>query len=128
KSSGEKATASSIAQNVTVTVTKGPLRLLDTPVSFPSPFNPERDKKVTLQYTLSKDTNIDLIIMKESGEIVKRITIQAGQDGGVGQVNKVSWDGITNKGVAVGNGLYVVNIISRDDRKVLGRLKVTVFR
>ncbi|MFH1683444.1 MAG: hypothetical protein ABIA67_01030, partial [Candidatus Margulisiibacteriota bacterium] len=128
KSSGSQAKAASIAEQATVTVHDGPLAITDRPLSFPSPFNPERDKRVIFQYTLSNTSNIDLMIIDITGKIVKKIPINSGEEGAMAQLNKVTWDGITTEGRPVANGLYIVNILSRDNKKSLGKLKLTVYR
>lgn len=128
KSSGAVKAASTALETATVTVTGGDLRILDTPISYPSPYNPSRGKLVTFQYTLSNDANIDLFIFDISGRIVKKISINAGEDGGSGQLNKVTWNGIAEQGTVAGSGVYLVNIVARDDKKVLSKIKLTIYR
>jgi len=128
QSSGAKAAASTAVETAQVVVAGGPLRLLDTPLTYPSPFNPERDKFVTFQYTLSDNANIDIFIINIAGEVVKKISINAGEEGGLGQLNKVSWNGMTDQGMIVSSGIYLGNIVARDENKVLGKFKLTVYR
>lgn len=128
QSSGAKATAASVTEIVKVTVAGGPLRLLDTPLSYPSPFNPEKDKNVIFQYTLSDNASIDIFIFNIAGEIDKKISIIAGQEGGLGQLNKVTWNGLTDQGTMVSSGVHLGNIVARDENKVLGKFKLTVYR
>ena len=128
KSSGAKATGSTAAEIVNITVAGGPLRLLDDPICFPSPFNPERDKFVTIQYTLSENADVDIFIFDIAANIAKKLTIRSGEEGGTGQVNKVKWNGVTDGSFVAGNGVYVGNIVSKTENKVLGKFKLTVYR
>ena len=109
-----------------VIVAGGPLRLLDTPLPYPSPFAPSR-QKTEIQYTLSQDANIDIVIISIAGEAVKRVRCAAGSEGGKAGINKVEWNGRNMIGEQVGNGVYVGTIIARDQNKLLGKFKVTVF-
>lgn len=128
QSSGAKAAAASATEMVRVTVAGGPLRLLDTPLTYPSPFNPEKDKNMILQYTLSDNADIDIFIFNIAGEIDKKISVIAGQEGGLGQLNRVTWNGLTDQGTTVSSGVHLGNIIARDENKVLGKFKLTVYR
>lgn len=94
------------------------------PLAFP---NPMRGDGVTFQYTLTKDANIEIYIFSMSAEIIQRITCAAGQQGGSEQINKVYWDGLTNIGRNTANGIYWVNIVSKDDGKAIGKIRLTVF-
>jgi hypothetical protein len=128
QSSGTKAAAASVTETIRATVTGGPLRILDTPLTFPSPFDPEKDKNVTFQYTLSDNANIDIFIFNITGEIIKKITINQGEEGGLGQRNVVKWDGVTDQGNIVSNGVYIGNIVARGENRVLSKFKLTVYR
>jgi hypothetical protein len=127
-SSGAKAASSTAVEVASVTVSGGPLKVLDTPLCYPSPFNPEKDRIVTIQYTLSDDANIDIFILDIAAKVIKKISINEGQDGGAGQLNKVKWNGITDQGAVAANGVYLGNIVSRDENRVLGKFKLTVYR
>jgi hypothetical protein len=128
QSSGAQATAAIVTETVAVTVAGGPLRLLDNPLTYPSPFRPESDREVTLQYTLSDNADIDIFIFNIAGEVVKKITARAGDEGGLGQLNKLKWDGKTDTGITASSGVYVGNIVAREEKKVLGKFKLTVYR
>lgn len=127
QSSGAQAAAASAAETIRATVASGPLRVIDTPLTFPSPFNPEKDKSVIFQYTLSDNADIDIFIFNIAGEMVKKIAIKQGEEGGLGQRNAVKWDGVTDTGVTISNGVYIGNIVARDENKVLSKFKLTVY-
>ena len=128
QSSGKLAASSTALETARVTITGGPLKILDQPLCYPSPFNPERDKTVTFQYTLSDNADIDLFVFSAAGQIVKKISIEEGDEGGAGQLNKVEWNGMTEQGTVMSSGVYLVNIVSRQDKKVLGKIKLTIVR
>jgi hypothetical protein len=111
-----------------VTALGGPVRLVGfSPLCYPSPFSIVRNKEVAIQYNLSADADIDIYIYSSSGEIVKRLTVQSGEEGGKLAANKVRWDGISDLGRIVGNGIYMGTIISRAQQKVLGKFKLVAY-
>lgn len=112
----------SIALNV------GALRLTDTPLAFPSPYNPGSGNPVVLQYSLSQNSDIDLIIFSFSGQVIKRITVGSGLEGGKAGLNKLSWDGKTDFGTLPGNGVYIATILDGQEHKILGKAKITIYR
>lgn len=109
-----------------VEVLGGPVRLIGTPITYPSPFSIPRHRKVTIQYILSADANIDIFLISVAGQRIKRFSCDAGQEGGTAGVNKITWDGLTDQGFLAGNAIYVGTIVSRDDGRLLGRLKLTI--
>lgn len=109
-----------------VEVLGGPLRMVGTPITYPSPFSPSKQKEVSIQYTLSTDANIDIYVTGVGGQRVKRFLINAGEEGGSAGVNKVVWDGRSDQGFILGNAIYVGTIVARDEGKLLGRFKLTV--
>ncbi|MEA3493727.1 MAG: hypothetical protein U9R38_05010 [Candidatus Margulisiibacteriota bacterium] len=100
------------------------LAIIDRPLAYP---NPMQGNGTTFQYTLSKAANIEIYIFSPSAEIIKKIICPAGQPGGSSGKNKKSWDGQTNRGRYSANGILWVNIVSRDDGKAIGKMRLTVF-
>ena len=125
-SSGALGTAAKGTAIATVEVMGGPLRLVGTPLTFPSPFRIAKDKTVYIQYTLSQNANIDMYIVGVGGMRIKKFICNAGGEGGSAGVNKVSWNGAPDMGGLAGNAIYVGSIISRDDGKMLGKFKLTI--
>jgi flagellar hook assembly protein FlgD len=79
----------------------------------------------TIQYTLSTDATITIIIYDITGHEVKRMKFRSGTAGGKGGTNQVNWNGISLGGEVVGNGMYLYKIISGD--KVIGSGKLVIF-
>jgi hypothetical protein len=112
-----------------VTASGGPLRLLgfQQPLCFPSPFSVIRNKDVTISYSLSDNSDIDIYILSSVGEVVKKISVQRGQEGGKAASNKVKWNGITDIGRALSNGIYLGTIIAKPQNKIIGKFKLTAY-
>jgi len=113
------------AQNITLNV--GKLRIMDNPLAFPAPFSPGPGKELTLQYSLSRNADIDIFVFSSDGQAVKKLSFFKGEEGGKEGLNKVSWDGISSTGTRVGNGIYIATIIDREVREVLGKIKLVVY-
>lgn len=130
QSSGDQATSTSASKRITVIATSGELRILDRPLSFPNPFNPARNQNISFQYTLDgpAENGVDIYIFDISGKIIKKIMVAPGDDGTLAQLNKVSWDGKTDQGGYVSSGQYLANIVSKGEKKPLGKVKFTVYR
>ena len=113
------------SQSLTLNV--GELRIVDKPLAHPVPFSPGAGRTVTFQYTLSQDADVDIFIFSSAGEVLKKISFLKGEEGGRIGLNKVSWDGISNLGTRLGNGIYVATIIHQEDRSVLGKIKLVIY-
>lgn len=116
----------SAVYTASVEVLGGPLRIIGTPITYPSPFSSIRQKTCYIQYTLSKNANIEIYIADVTGQRVKRYVINSGEEGGSAGVNKISWDGTTDQGVQAGNAIYVGVIVARDENKLLEKFKLTI--
>jgi hypothetical protein len=119
-------TANPITTLATVEVMSGPLRLIGTPITFPSPYSISKNKIVTIQYGLSADANIEIWVTGVSGQRIKHFVLNAGQEGGSAGINKVTWDGKTDQGYLAGNAIYVGTILARDENRLLGKFKLTI--
>jgi flagellar hook assembly protein FlgD len=80
-----------------------------------------------MQYTLSKDADIDIYIFSGAAEMVKKISCPAGSVGGSAGLNKVKWDGTRDAGGTIGNGIYVATIVAKQEGKMLSKFKINVF-
>jgi hypothetical protein len=106
----------------------GPVRLTGfPPLCYPSPFSTVRDKEVVIKYDLSNNTDIDIYIISSAGQVVKKISAQSGQEGGKAATNKVRWNGLTDLGRIISNGIYLGTIVSKTHGKVLGKFKLTAY-
>jgi hypothetical protein len=124
-SRGNLATPTSVSTQAAVTVMGGPLKLIGTPISFPSPLHLRTDREAYIQYTLSKNGNVDLYFFDISARVVKKFVCNSGEEGGSAGVNKVRWDLITDQGSLVASGIYVFSLVDRDTGKLLGKGKFT---
>jgi hypothetical protein len=106
----------------------GAAQVVGTPLNYPNPFKPlsgDPNLNTTrIQYTLSSDSNITLVIYDITGREIKRVVSGSGQQGGKAGVNNVTWNGKTIFGDVSGNGMYVYKIISGG--KVIGTGKLVV--
>jgi len=116
----------SMSRYATVEVMGGPLRLVGTPLTYPSPYSIPRNKIVTIQYGLSADANIEIYLIGVDGTRIKHLILMAGSEGGAAGVNKVTWDGTTDQGYLAGNAIYVGTIIAKDEGRLLGKFKLTI--
>ncbi len=105
-----------------------PAQVVGKPLVYPSPFNPSRDLEVKIQYQLSLQTNVELIIFSVDGSTVMRKKIAMGEEGGKKGYNTVAWDGKTAAGFSVPNGIYSGVIIDRDENRILEKFMITVYR
>lgn len=124
-SKGTLALATTVSTQCAVTVMGGPLRLIGTPLTFPSPVHLRTDREAYFQYTLSRDGNIDIYVFDISARVVKKFVCIAGQEGGSAGTNKLKWDLITDQGSIVSSGILVFSLVDRDSGKLLGKGKFT---
>ncbi|MBN2057604.1 MAG: hypothetical protein JW782_02255 [Candidatus Saganbacteria bacterium] len=108
-----------------VSVAGGEPRLLDIPITYPSPVHLKTDKEVFFQYTLSHDINIDIFVFDVTGRVVKKFSPDAREEGGCAGLNKVSWDLMTDQGSILSSGVFVFTILNRDESKLLGKGKLS---
>jgi len=103
----------------------GGVQVIGTPNNYPNPFSPMSGGTTNIQYTLSKDATITIIIYDISGHEVKRMKYGAGTSGARGGMNQVGWNGRSLGGEVVGNGIYLYKIISGN--QVIGSGKLVIF-
>ncbi|MFC1540679.1 hypothetical protein ACFL4J_01415 [Candidatus Margulisiibacteriota bacterium] len=126
RSSGAIGSAATASETAQVTVMGGPPRMVGTPITFPSPYSKTDHDEVIIQYTLSSDTPVQIILVDIAARRVKSFVFEAGAEGGSAGLNKVNWNGVTDRGTLVGNGIYVGTILARDEARKLGSFKLTV--
>jgi len=103
----------------------GAVQVIGRTFNYPNPFSPMSGGSTTIQYILSTDAAITIIIYDITGHEVKRMKFSSGTAGGKGGTNQVNWNGISLGGEVVGNGMYLYKIISGD--KVIGSEKLVIF-
>lgn len=93
---------------------------------FPNPYDP-KDGPLKITYQLTVDTSLKLIMYSITGEKVWQVALDAGREGAHRGYNEVLWEGLSGIGTGVGNGVYLVYIVSNEG-KVLGKSKIIVIR
>lgn len=81
---------------------------------------------VQMAYQLSKNGSVSMVIYNTAGQVIYRGDYTPGTNGGSAGPNAVSWDGYTVAGVPAARGLYIVQLIDRDSRRLLGKVVVPV--
>ncbi len=112
----------------------GTVNVIGVCKNYPNPFQPLAYPPVTtkIAYKLSEDGNINIYIFDIAGNIIKRISANAGEQDSTGMGkggrqgdNDVEWDGVSDFGTTVGNGVYPYFIVS--EGKVIGNGQVAVY-
>lgn len=96
-----------------------------TPMNYPNPFDPGT-QSTAIGYSLTKASDIILTVHDTSGTVVARKTYTSDNSGGRAGYNEVTWDGKSDTGDYVGNGIYLYLIIA--DGKVVAKGKLTVLK
>jgi len=116
-----------------VRVIVGPVQVIGPVLSYPPVFKPltgtevtggEGERNAIMAYTLSADANVTIYMYDVSGQAIKTWRISSGKEGGRAGYNAVTWNGVTDFGAVVGNGIYVYKITSGN--KVIGTGKLVV--
>lgn len=126
RSLGKFGRAAEAMEKVVVQVVGGPIRLTGFPLTFPSPFSIRRDKEVVIQYRLSENAPVDIYLTNVAGERVKKFSFVSGEKGGKAGLNKVNWNGVTDKSSLAGNGIYFGTVVDRNRERLLGKFKLTI--
>ncbi|MFC1637506.1 hypothetical protein ACFL1W_00645, partial [Candidatus Margulisiibacteriota bacterium] len=117
-----------VSREAYVRVVSIPAQVEGRPVVFPSPFNPERDGEVKIQYRLSMAANIEIAVFGVDGSTKVKLRIFMGEEGARKGLNTISWDGRTAGGMPASNGIYTGVIIDKDENRILEKFKMTVYR
>ena len=102
----------------------GAVQVVGRTYNYPNPFSPLSGAATTIQYTLSRDAGVTLLIYDITGQEIKRMRFGSGTNGGRGGTNQVNWNGRSLGGDVAGNGMYLYKIISGDT--VIGSGKLVV--
>jgi hypothetical protein len=125
RSRGDIGMPTSVSTQAAVTVMGGPTALVDAPLTYPSPISLRTDREVYLQYTLSRDAAIDIYLFDISARVVKKLSFNAGEEGGAAGLNRAAWDLVTDLGGRIGAGIYLFNIVEKESGRLLGKGKLT---
>jgi len=117
------------SESATVTAMGGDVQIIGVPLTYPSPIHLSTDNKVTFQYGLSTDADIDIYVFDVTARVVKKLSFNAGASGGsaggTANPNKVEWDFMSDQGYKVGSGIYLWNIVDKNKSKIIGKGKMT---
>jgi hypothetical protein len=102
----------------------GAVQVIGGIYNFPNPFSPMSGSNTTIQYTLSRDSTVTVVIYDITGHETKRMRFNSGTNGARGGTNQISWDGRSLGGQVTGNGMYLYKIISGNG--VIGSGKLVV--
>jgi hypothetical protein len=105
-------------------IMNGAVQVVGGIFNYPNPFSPLSGAQTTIQYTLSRDSAVTIVIYDITGHETKRMRFNSGANGGRGGTNQISWDGRTLGGEVAGNGMFIYKIISGDS--VIGNGKLVV--
>ena len=105
-------------------VSGGAVKMIGNPLNYPNPFKPMSGQSTRIQYTLTADAPVTLIIYDITGHEVKRFNFSSGENGGRANINSVFWDGKSLFGQYSGNAMYIYKVIHKD--RVLGTGKLVI--
>lgn len=108
-----------------VRVMYGEVQLMGSVLSYPTPFKPLSGRPVTIAYTLSIDADVTIYMYDVGGRVVLTKKFGGGSLGGRAGYNSFDWDGTTDFGLKIGNGIYVYKITS--GKRSLGTGKLVVY-
>lgn len=112
-SSGREGVQTSVSKELQLVVGAygGEVAVLGEVIVFPTPYDPARGSAV-IKYQLSKDADIDVMLVAANGIAIKKWTFAAGDQGARSGSNTITWDGTTFSGLKVSNGFYIGIIFS----------------
>ena len=82
-------------------------------VTYPSPFNPKK-QKVKIKYVLGKTSNVKIRLYDKAGKVVCKLVDGEQRSAGT---NEEEWDGKNYAGETLATGAYIVEIIAGSDRR-----------
>ncbi|NQU18442.1 MAG: T9SS type A sorting domain-containing protein [Candidatus Saganbacteria bacterium] len=103
----------------------GNVRLLAKPMNYPNPFKPSSGAGTTINYTLSDNANIKIMIFDIGGRMVWQNSYPSGSSGGSVGENEVLWYGKSAASEILGNGVYLYTVTSGG--KLLDRGEIAIF-
>lgn len=85
--------------------------------NYPNPFSP-LNTKTTIEYFLNISCDVKLYIYDINHGLVKLFNFSSGQPGASTGLNRVFWDGRTDKGYFVSNGVYFCYLKTRSAERM----------
>ncbi|MEA3494012.1 MAG: T9SS type A sorting domain-containing protein [Candidatus Margulisiibacteriota bacterium] len=111
---------------ITFTVNNNGIALVDgTVFNFPNPYDPGTGN-TEIGYRLNKDANITVYLFNSLGQRVWKREYAAGSEGGHAGYNFILWDGKSDFGDMVGNGIYFIRVVAGGS--IVGKGKLAVIK
>ena len=96
-----------------------------TILNYPNPFVPPFES-TKIYYLLEKNADTKIYIFNIANRLVQKISTSAGEEGGKIGANQVVWNGMSNFGEILPNGVYFCNVVS--DGALIGRGKIAILK
>jgi|GEM_PF-3482508 len=107
-----------------VRVYGGDPQVIGDVLCYPVPFKPLSGENVRIAYNLSQDADVTIYVYDVSGRVVLTRKYSSGAMGGHAGYNEFSWDGESDFGNFIGNGIYVCKITAGNS--AIGTVKIPV--
>ena len=91
----------------------------------PNPFNPKKEN-IMIMYTMTANADVYIYFFDIAGHQLCRKWYPSGSQGGSSGTNRVFWDGKSDYGGTVANGVYLFRIFSND--RTIGKGKIMVIK
>ena len=88
------------------------VELVGPTLAYPTPFKPLSGNIATVSYTLSTNANVSVYMYDISGQLLLTKKFSSGTAGGRAGYNQFTWNGRSDFGRIVGNGIYIYKIIT----------------
>lgn len=105
-------------------VMAGRTQVIGPMLAYPSPFSPLKGQRLRVAYTLSVADDITIYLYDISGQVVLTKKFSADGPGGLAGYNDFLWDGKTDFGKIVANGIFIVKIVAKG--RAVGTGKIVV--
>lgn len=96
-------------------------------INSPNPFDPARER-TTIQYQLANNTDVTVVLFTTTADLIWKRTYASGSPGGSAGENSITWDGLSDFGELMSNGVYLFHVIDRGANKTVARGKIAIIR
>ena len=83
---------------------------------YPDPFDSNKGS-TNISYSLRNPGDTELKIYDGFGGLVRKMHFNSSNEGGIAGSNMVQWDGKTDSGKSVSQGVYIINLEANGDKK-----------
>jgi outer membrane protein assembly factor BamB len=128
----EDSSGNSTEEAFDVRIYAGAVQVIGPALAYPVPFMPltmlnTGGDPLRIAYTLTDDADIIFYVYDLNQRTLYTRKFFAGQNGGRAGYNQLEWNGVTDFGHVLGNGIYIYQILRREDRKPIGKGKIVIF-